>query len=1065
MQGILTTLAAAVAGVAAACGKTASSTRIRAKSATARRRSSEDASRFASGIATLSRASCYRTYIQRLWLALLLILAAAGPLDAALLIRVHGGSPPSSGSSVVYTMMVTNTSGSTTPTAAKQTCITSGNTCFPKQQPAWFALGAVPTGYIAVPTVGGSPVLYQADELVYWPDGSLRGGVFTFFLPQLTAGGSEQITWTSQLGSYNNTSSGTVADVTGATDYKVELTNESQVTSNLPGVPPYNAIGWHVSGGAVTSAFVRYAGGLSGTVATLGYDCTNSGAGCGTQAVGTIYGCSVAPVVDVTYSGSTNLAASASVVSGGSGCAVDGSGSYVCEFNTTASTAVQFKKGPLDDAWEAHGPCLDNTGGAPHPWLAYDIIVEHLKNVDGTTYGFRANGMISSGFYQASTTVPSWTYDACWQNGSAPIRGWCGGSGVTANPEYEGIQHPLFGGWLTNDANNQVDNFDSTGALSANDAVLKAVFPTPSTGDESYLKGTGLIPPYDDNARTSSLVTPQVLTETGTQNGSTDECSYYPFGFDCVDAVLVLGNGGSHNFVGPLPLNEAMWYLVAPIASDHGLGWLQSMRMAAAGQYAITAGNKEPATGYAVNYIGSSGWSSASVMTPVRSTASTYDMTASGATPLTQPAGQTVLDWGHWGSGHFQLDYMIEGERWVLRAMDDAASAAAIECYTTDRQIYFSTGTSPVTTPTAGCTGDGVRQVAWSMSAIAQAATFLPTSEPDQSYYQYLNGIDYAIIRRVVEFVGQCGNGYGPTGDTRSASFATMGQYQSCGGNQVLAQFMAGYWVMELLKEYKWYDHTFPDLDQIITYMVRNYFVKETGQSCPYNTIDYTPDELLTTIGGLVPIPGWNSTDPSNPQQPMLSNIIPEHQGGWTTTNGSSVLTSVGGNTTDYPLSSGTPMPAGSRITPANVDEQGEGLMTPYGYNVGPWPPPPAVEGTWYYYCPTDATHGEVATGFSGGSCTGVLTFTANTQSNWGIVPNASCPSGSNANWELPSGRAGSDSRFAEYQADASYAKAVLGDFTDADTTITNYNPINATAGGAVPYWLLGCTYSAGYGC
>jgi hypothetical protein len=965
----------------------------------------------------------------------------------------------SAAGTIVFTMTEKNTAGSTTPTSANQTCITSGDTCFRKEQPAWFALDAVPSGSIAVPSVSGSPVRYQCDEAVFWPDGSLKGCVFTLMLPQLAAGAAEQVTWNVVTGSYDHTSSGTVSDITGATNFNVTLSNENQTSVVNSGglLPFYTNIALTLSGGTVTGGTVTHTGALN-------YNCTNTGAGCSAVSP-PVTGCTVAPTLSVTFDATTHQANAVSA-SGGSGCAHDGSGNYVCSFNGSGSIYAQYKKGQVADAWDAYGPCVDTVGGASHPWLFYKFSIERDKFVDGTTYKFHAVGIISDGEYQAGANIPGYQYDGCWLNGSTAIRGYCGGSGITADVRYHGMQNDTQTAWVTIDANGLVDNFDASGALSAQDAALKAVIPSPTTGDEAYLKGSGMIPPFDDNARTPLVTSPAVLSATGTQSTTTDIGTYYPFCYCMTDSVPTWGSAGTHYFLGPSPNNFAVYYLAAPSASDSGASWLQQMRLSAAGDLSVSGGAAEPASGNAVNIVSTSTFPS---LTPLRASATSRlgsDMNGTGPGPYQSTSGAVngVADYGHW-SIDWLGPWVMEGERWMERGLDLSAQAALLECVPLNREVTLSPGSSYVV-PNMNCTGNGIRQAAWSSYIVAMAANFMPTNETDQPYYAALTGTNYTFMRKWTELVGTGTDGYGNVVN-HNFSLASLGPYVSqrdLAGtdNAPLSQFMHGYLLYVMLQEAKWFDHLYPDLDQEIVYEIQNYFLSATAQTCAYNGVGYTIDWFLH-LATNQPIPGWSSSDPTNPQQPMSDNRTDGPN--ICTAASSSTVTTFSPATVDWPLGSGTL--AQFRVTPINMDNH---EAAPCGYCTGPFPPPPSSEGTWYYYNPITATSGTISTDQAG---TSPLTFTANSCQNWGMVPpNSSCPSAAsgslgfaNANWENFSGSIGADSRWNEYVADAQMAKAVLGDFPNVDTTISKFVPVAGYPASTIENWRIGCTFAPGTGC
>lgn len=904
---------------------------------------------------------------------------------------------------VVGSLTVKNTAGSSTPTNATQTCITSGNTCFAFRAGQGFKLAAVPAGSIAVPNIGGSPVRYQADLCAFWPDGSLKHCSFKFFLPQLTAGSTEQISFTTQTGSYDHTSSGTVADITGGSDYKVEVSNESQIgiSYNSFVMPFFWNIGMHVSGGSVSSVFFNN----QTNVAPFGNDCTQSTGGCNPVHPGPIYGCTVAPVITVNFDGTTKLPNSAVVTSAGSGCTVDGSGSYVCGFNkletNSPATVTQIEKGQLVDTWEAWGPCYDNTGGAAHTRLYVRVIVQHWKDVAQATYAFNAVGMPTSALYIPGGTMPSLMYDACWQNGSTLIRGACGGSGETALATWQGINHTIQGGWLTLDEQGKED-------WSANDTALKAVHIADTSADEVFLKGTGLIPPYDDTAATGAASNfGATIAFTGKQNQSTDQCQYYPMGSGCTDSDPDWGNAGSHRFTAMGSTGDAMCYLMMPFASDQGNSWCTQSRIAMASIHHVIGGALEPATGLPVNIVSTSTYPS---LTPLRANAVSYigiDMTAPAGVATVQAADGFVnnkIDWGHVADSELILPFVLEARPWMYYVIDGAASVAILEGTTSARNVTFSgTFNQTFNGLTFDSSQDGLRQITWATLPVSTAAMFLPTSFPEQAYYEFLMQQNFTFAIDEVQHVGTITDGNGTV--TKANSLASVGVFNTLADFQnldaPLAQFMQGYFSQYLSLQVKWWAHKYPDLDTLWGYQTGTALLGQTSQSCAYNAINYVY-QFWNSLFQYSPAAGWNSTDATNPQVPNFdkrgasNNII--------TTSGSSVIT---GNAQavdiDYPLNSGIPMPALSRIIPTIVNPDSECIELNPDFSpnsdcgaspTGTWPPPATINGTsngtfqttWYYYYPLDVTHGVVSTDNSGITGTMSISGTALTGPS-GLAP------------------------------------------------------------------------------
>lgn len=1026
---------------------------------------------------------------------------------------------------------IINDAGSTTPSGAAQTCLSSGITCFPKRLGYGFAEGAVPTGMIAVPMIGGSTAIrYQCDLATFWPDGSLKHCSFKIFAPALAPGATEQVTFTAQTGSYDHTSSGTVSDITGGSDYKVELANESQIgrTNNANVSTSLTAATWSggvasfteqnatflttgdgvtvagmtspgfsitgsvshatlttsanlsagqiitgtggayvVSGSAPTytlSADLGTIPSFSGTVDYNGHFVvtvvdsthftvamasnpgTQSGLGFisfgmlpigvqvgfvvsgGSVVSGTInhgqgafsdtcfvdggslcnpanitqatYGCTVKPNASVNYDPATGHAISVTVHSGGSGCAVDGSGSYTCGFNdietNSPGTVVQIEKGQLVDTWAAWGPCYDNTGGAAHTRYYIRVIVERWKDAVGGTYAFRAVGLPTSGIYVPGGVMPSIMADACWQNGSTQIRGFCpGGSGPTADTNYEGINNTVQGGWRTLQTSAKPD-------WSVNGAGLDAVELAYTTTDEGFLKGTKLVGPWDDTARAAAAGNyGSTISFTGTQNQSFDQCQYYPMNYGCTDSDADWGNAGSHRFTSAAgSTGDVMCYLMMAYSgsSDHGRSWCTQSRIAMASIAAIDS-TFEPATGYPVNIISTSTYPS---LTPLRASATSYmnflDMTdpqgiasqqAADNNPGTAFDGvsniQNKIDWGHVPSSEMILPFVLEAEPWMYYAIDGLASVAILEGLTDSRNVTFSgTYNTVFTGLTFNSTGNGIRQATWSTEAVSIAANFLPTSFPEQAYYEYLMQQNYTFARQEVEQVGTMTDGDGTV--TKAHSLASVGVTNSLADflnlDTPLSQFMQGYFSGFTSINKSWWAGKYADLDQLWNYQTKTYLVHVTGQSCPYDSINYVNQFWNNDLFNYSAAADTTSSDSTNPTVPNFDKRGATNN--INTTSGSSVLTGEGAAINiDYPSGSGMAMPALSRIIPSIVNADSECIELTESFTpnsdcgaspTGTWPPPANIGGTsngtfqntWYYYYPLDVQHGVISTDATG---------------------------------------------------------------------------------------------------
>ena len=180
----------------------------------------------------------------------------------------------------VFSQTCKNIASATTPTIA-------GTTQVPCHFGVMLAPAAVPAGNVLVASVGGTPLTdYQIDsqQCSFWQDGSLRFCPFSGFVPQLMAGDSVPVQFTTAAGSFPTSSSVTPATIAAASDFKVKLTKMSaSFVKQIGGGPAvwYGVFaGFHVSGGSISDGFVRNQPTGPGL---LGYNC-NTGGHCITPA-------------------------------------------------------------------------------------------------------------------------------------------------------------------------------------------------------------------------------------------------------------------------------------------------------------------------------------------------------------------------------------------------------------------------------------------------------------------------------------------------------------------------------------------------------------------------------------------------------------------------------------------------------------------------------------------------------------------------------------------------------------------------------------------------------------
>ncbi|MBV8739839.1 MAG: hypothetical protein JO007_21810, partial [Alphaproteobacteria bacterium] len=592
---------------------------------------------------------------------------------------------------VAMTKSFYNSGSSATPSGVDGT--------FPVHTFAASAPGVVPVGSIVVPTIGGTPVRYQADRCARpWKSktGSLSqaGCQYSMFLPPIAAGATEQVVWTVQPGSYpaNDTcsvggvvQSSLVACVIQNSNLNVELTqvNQTYYFTGSYANAAYARWGFYIdpTSGAVTNGVIAGQGALGQTPC-----------GSGTCAV-TIQGpgCTGAPAANVTFP------ATVTITSPGSGCKMQGSGNAAASINKALANGAynntnrcgivrQYLAGPVADGWEVVCAFTDNNGTARQWGFPFPVMrawVEDYKNADGSVYAIRAAAGVVQDEYQSGGTWNSYTYDVQWYNGSSPSSTTCircvgiSGSPSATNPlnylPLTRIVQMNGGGAFTFGSDAHMD-WIPVNAGSVTSMALNAVVPTMNTADKAYFKAAQVIEPIDDLVvlQPSSLV----LTHTGDQSIVDDEGSFNSNTLGQQDCVNGWGTGGDHCWLAPVPSSEVNHYIAATAASDHGFSWLQNIRIASATQFSCQAGLYEQATRNPVNYLPSNVFTPPPTMTdPVRSG---YGFPAFGGLVCFGFSS----DWGQTGHSPYQWDhysvygrytYLTEGEEWQLQEIDAAA--------------------------------------------------------------------------------------------------------------------------------------------------------------------------------------------------------------------------------------------------------------------------------------------------------------------------------------------------------------------------------------------------------
>lgn len=227
---------------------------------------------------------------------------------------LHGGGKISGGiGTTVETTSFYNAAATTSP-----------GTTTPIQSGLWVNEGSIPSGMIAVPSIGGTTLTqWQVDSIASpWTGGSVRGGSFSAIIPNTLSGHTaSQVTWTLASGSWPNTSSGTIGNVTSETDFKLALSGvtNSWVTNYQGGMPFGTLMAPVIApGGGMTSIHMRQA-------PTYGFSCASPG-------FGSVTGC-VLPSTTATAS-STGATISVASTTG----ANSGNLSQVGLYDVTTST-------------------------------------------------------------------------------------------------------------------------------------------------------------------------------------------------------------------------------------------------------------------------------------------------------------------------------------------------------------------------------------------------------------------------------------------------------------------------------------------------------------------------------------------------------------------------------------------------------------------------------------------------------------------------------------------------------------------------------------------------------
>lgn len=768
--------------------------------------------------------------------------------------------------------------GSVTACAGSGTTTPNGpdSNTFPTQIEAEFPPGAVPVGQIAVPNVGGVPLArWQRDEPERpWPDGSDSGGTYSLMLPQMAPGARVTVQWKTQVGSYNNSTTGAVSDFTSDPhgQWKIVLSGMTDAYFGAwNSALPFSYVGFYVSGGSVTSGFVRLPNQANFTCVTIG----------GCAATYTVNGCTGVPPT-FTINQVANLPSTINIVNAGSGCATDGSGTYVLDSNTiltalgatapvcasltaTPATACWYKRGPLVDALFVHGQFLDQTGGTPHPWKIGAFYIEHWKNSDGSTYAFRGSGFDTNMGYRHSAAVPVETFDYDFFNGTTEIRG-----AALGNNLYKRITNHMSGAESSFGPTTRPD-------WSVNSDALNAVIPSLTAADKVYFHANHAYPPMDDTI-VPAFPVPPLAAKAGSYLNM-DACSYFPGTAGCMDDYVSNSNGpGAHPFLGPANFAGTYHYMVQNTASDHGQGWLRNSRVVCAAEEDVAFGPVEIDTFHPVDVIPDALWITTkptALTDPVRPLASVTvgDMTT-GSSFYDVFSGANALGPGtsHYPSFCYYI-VTLEGEKWAKDALGFSAAYATM---TPSPWLTGQTQFGGRTYVNGEWTQLPNHRIGfWYDLAVSLPVRFMDPNDPAAAYYQEIMEQGDQEMVDWLPYVGSATFPIAPTSpistikpadDTALGVLSTPADFQVTGGSNPSPEpggsmFMEFYGGMIKLGKAMMFGGRYPNIDTINHIFDDNFLIKIQTQPCIYNFYSYWYSWTGDDVGTPNP-PGWDATNP-----------------------------------------------------------------------------------------------------------------------------------------------------------------------------------------------------------
>jgi hypothetical protein len=640
----------------------------------------------------------------------------------------------------------------------------------------------------------------------------------------------------------------------------------------------------------------------------------------------------------------------------------------------TANTPVCIhSSNPVEKGYWAFGPYINTGTGLPDAnhmgWAEIDA-----WSYAGSLYSVRAIIRTDEEGWIPTSWWDSYTYNADIMNGTAEVRGNAQGAGV-----YTAITDVNPGDWWTADpalsgplgASAKMDWLGATpnSFSESNNLATNALSLYLSSSDLPYFRGSHAMLPLVSSLTPSPAIIP-VTTSGGSWDGVSDfQATYMPFGPIYNDDAEAYGSGGDHSFLTPQGVHLGFWIDVQGKASDHGVSWLNQMRVSGLSLSSDVSGAREIATGHALDIDPT--FSNAAFTDPVRLNSGYnsgfYPPLTTGLMGIggNQNVHGEVADTSHWPSGTLLGPYLVDGEYYQIKQMDSMIDEAMWSETDNGRRTLSYNGNSYY-----GIIWDNheTRTFAWGEQLLDQFVNFAPPEEPDSLYYTWIKNENYASYADFYLYTGPWSYGLGTTTGNKAYDWTAQGgcgssQPHSIGGtgpyNVGEVYWMCGYVAQTLLLDQMWAGGpgNNANLDTLVTETVDNYLLKTASQnSCPYNAVNY--GQALGNTSTQRPFTSLDNTDiPGSPPGTAGQGYSGLPVAPLLSVAGSSVVSF------SQPSANGpnAPIPSGTILNPTQWSTQNEVASNPL-------PPSPLAVGTWYAWCSTSPAPAASFTGTTSGT-------------------------------------------------------------------------------------------------